>query len=339
MTLAKAKIRHNLRRLKWTLKDVRATLLRGRVPAHQGMAKHGLQPYQVYPQGGNLNFSFITDPVERYPKFIDSTTPIASIGSCFAVEIKSYFQEHGFNFVSTEDSFAGSAEWGRVYTSKNILQIFQYTFGESCPEIQTARADKGVFDPYREGRFYPTQQEAEQAIAQHRIESRAALTSCQVLIMTPGQNEAWISRADGMAWAHQPPPEVMSAYGPDSFYVKRFSLAENIEYLDQALQLLWENKPETKVILTLSPVPSWATFIDTNVVSRSFENKAILLLAIKELVNQYPERAYYFPSFEMAMLSHNANLQFDNRHVRPALVEEIMSCFDDCFVSDKVSSP
>ena len=78
--------------------------------------------------------------------------------------------------------------------------------------------------------------------------------------------------------------------------------------------------------------------MDANVVSRSFENKAILLLAIKELVKQQPERAYYFPSFEMAMLSHNANLQFDNRHVRPALVEEIMSCFDDCFVCDHVSS-
>jgi hypothetical protein len=301
------------------------------------MARHGLEPYQVYPQGGNLNFSFLTSPIDRYPKIISAETPIASIGSCFAVEIKKYFDGQCFNFIKTEDSWAGSADWGRVYTIKNLQQIFQYTFGDFFPEIRSARTDKGIFDPYREGRFFSTQQEADQAIAQHRIESRAALSACKVLIMTPGQNEAWINRCDGLAWAHQPPPEVRSAYGPDTFYVKQFSLSENIEYLNQALNLLWEYNADSKVILTLSPVPSWATFTDVNVVSRSFENKAILLLAIKEVVEQHPGKAYYYPSFEMAMLSHNANLQIDNRHVKAVLVEKIMACFSDCFVSDKAS--
>jgi len=336
-------MRRKLRRIKSTLKDVKDTLLRGRVPVHQGLLKQGLEPYQIYPKGGNLNFAFITSPIERYPKIIYPDTPIAAIGSCFSVEIKSYLDSHGFNFIQTEDSStnlsAGSADWGRVYTSKNLLQIFQYSFGEFSPEIQSARADKGVFDPYREGRIYPTQQEADQAITKHRMESRAALSACKVLIITPGQNEAWINRSDGLAWAHPPPPEFLSDYGPDNFYLKRFSLSENVEYLNQTLNILWENNPDSKVILTLSPIPSYATFTDVNVVSRSIENKAILLLAVKEVINQHPGKTYYFPSFEMAMLSHNANLQLDNRHVRFGLVEKIMSSFDDCFVTSNVPKP
>lgn len=132
----------------------------------------------------------------------------------------------------------------------------------------------------------------------------------------------------------KPPPEAFVRYGDDRFYVKRFSLEENIENLDCTLRLLWANNPDATVIFTVSPVPSDATFFDTNVAVRSFENKAILLLAVKDVVNRNPGRTHYFPSFEMAMLSHNLNLQLDNRHVRPRIVEEIMACFDRRFLAD-----
>ena len=77
-----------------------------------------------------------------------------------------------------------------------------------------------------------------------------------------------------------------------------------------------------------------ATFYDANVAVRSFETKAILLLAAKEVVSQHSGRAFYFPSFEMAMLSHNVNLELDNRHVRRNKVGGIMACFDRVFVQD-----
>ena len=327
-------IRRKLRGLKWALIDVKSQLLRNRVPPHDGLEQHGLTSYNVYPQGGNLNLDFFTHPLDQYPGIIDKDTPIASIGSCFAVEIKRHLQEKNFNFISTTQSVAGSAEWGRVYTTKNMLQIFRYTFTEFLPEIRLCRNAKGFFDPYREGRFYATEEEAEKGTAQHREESRAALTSCEILIVTPGQNEAWVNSSDGLAWVHEPPAEAFDAYGRDSFSVKRFSLAENIDNLNGALELLWENNPAARVIFTVSPVPSFATFHDANVAVRSFESKAILLLAVKEVINQHPDRTYYFPSFEMSMLSHNLNLELDNRHVRPRVVDRIMACFDRCFASN-----
>jgi len=318
--------------LKWTLTDLRSRVFRNHVPKHKGNSQHELRDYQVYPSGGNLSQEFFTQPSGQFPKIIDKTTPITSIGSCFAVEIRHHLRDAKFNFINTQESWAGSAEWGRVYTTKNLLQIFQYTFTEFLPNIRIIRSSRGYYDPYREGPFFETEDAAEQEQLQHYKDSRKALTECEVLIVTPGQNEAWIERDDGLAWVRRPQKETREELGEDRFSVKRFTLEENIKHLSDSLALLWANNPETKVIFTLSPVPSDATFYDTNVAVRSIENKAILLLAIKEVVAQHPERAYYFPSFEMTMLSHNVNLQLDNRHVRPNVVKGIMANFDQQFV-------
>jgi len=325
-------LKRKLSKIKWNLLELKGQLFRNRVPRHQGLETHGLRGYQIYPEGGNLNPDFLTQPPNRYPKLIDRTTPITSIGSCFAVEIRGHLLDAKFNFISTRDSWAGSAEWGRVDTTKNLLQIFQYSFTEFLPEVRFCHSAKGYFDPYREGQYYESEEAAEKGLLEHHEESRHAFTSCKVLIVTPGQNEAWITKSDGLAWYHKPPPEAFDFYGADQFEVKRFTLEENIENLSGALQLLWANNPEAQVIFTVSPIPSWATFYDTNVAVRSFENKAILLLAVKEVISQNPERTNYFPSFEMAMLSHNWNLQLDNRHLRPKVVDGIMACFDQRFV-------
>lgn len=84
--------KHRLRKLKWGFVHLKSQLLRNRVPPHKGLQRHGLQGYQVYPKGGNLSADFFTQPVEQYRKIIDRTTPIASVGSCFAVEIRATFE-------------------------------------------------------------------------------------------------------------------------------------------------------------------------------------------------------------------------------------------------------
>ena len=323
------------RKVFWALADLKSqTRLRNWVPRHKGLEQQGLNSYQVYPEGGNLDRDFLIQPVDPISRFIRPDTPIASMGSCFALEIRARLRERNFNFIQAEESDTGSAQWGRVYTTKNMLQIFQYTFSEFLPEIRVARSSRGVFDPYREGIFYSTEDEAARSIADHVTRSRSALTDCEVLILTIGQNETWVCKSDGLAWAHKPPAELVETHGADFFDLKRFTLAENIEYLSETLRLFWTNNPSAKVIFTVSPVPSYATFYDVNVAVRSFENKANLLLAIKEVISQNPERCDYFPSFEMAMLSNNKALQLDNRHVRPTVVEGIMDSFDARFVID-----
>ena len=47
---------------------------------------------------------FFTEPLEQYTKFIGPETPIASMGSCFAVEIQAWLLERNFNYIRTEES-------------------------------------------------------------------------------------------------------------------------------------------------------------------------------------------------------------------------------------------
>jgi len=165
-------LKRKLAKIKWTLTDFRSRILRNQVPKHQGYAQHDLSDYQVYPKGGNLSQDFFTQPHDRFPKIIDKTTPITSIGSCFAVEIRQHLKDAKFNFINTQKSWAESAEWGRVYTTKNLLQIFQYTFTEFLPNLRIVQSSKGYYDPYREGPFLQTEEAAEKELLKHHQESR-----------------------------------------------------------------------------------------------------------------------------------------------------------------------
>mgnify|MGYP001254418025 CR=1 FL=1 len=161
-------LKRRLSKLKWNLLDIKGRLLRNRVSPHQGFPAHGLSDYQIYPEGGNLSLDFFTQPTEQYPKLIDRNTPITSIGSCFAIEIRHHLRDAKFNFINTKESWAGSAEWGRVDTTKNLHQIFQYSFAEFLPEVRFCHTSKGYFDPYRDGPVYDSEEAAEKKLIEMR---------------------------------------------------------------------------------------------------------------------------------------------------------------------------
>lgn len=96
-----------------------------------------LAAYQVYPEGSLLGPSFITEP--RAPGFrFSRETPVASMGSCFAREIKDSLVARGYQYVQTEHnrwSVHASCSWERVYSAVNAFQIFDYTVKqELAPE-------------------------------------------------------------------------------------------------------------------------------------------------------------------------------------------------------------
>ena len=333
--------RRALRKIKWEAGKVKARFgdlfapfVRNFVRTHVGHEPSNLRPYQVYPEGGNLNHRFFSEPGAQGKKIIDSSTTISSMGSCFAVEVRNHLRRGNFKFLDTSN-LDESVDWGRVYTTKNMLQIFQYSLGGFSPEIRIVNTGKGFVDAYRESTSFPSEAEASEEIRKHTANSALALKSCEVLILTPGQNEAWVNHKDGHALFHQPSAETLAVYGEENFSVKQYSLDDNVQHLRDVLELFAANNPKAKVIFTVSPVPSYATFFDANVASRSFENKAIILLAVKQVVREYPEMTIYFPSFEMAMLSHNPSMLKDNRHLRLREVEKIMGQFDREFVINR----
>ncbi|MEQ1772388.1 MAG: GSCFA domain-containing protein [Burkholderiales bacterium] len=289
------------------------------------LPKYGLTRTQVYPFGRN----FI--PVLREATAgklnglaLTPTTPVASIGTCFAEEFAIFMRKHGYNYISTEpDVFYASAKWGRVYTIPNFLQIVRYSFEQDFP-LEIEKGPTGWFDATREHSVgtYASKEAAESAIQSHRIASREAFSSASVLILTVGQNEAWVDVNSGLIWAQIPPRETLHAEGR-RFEAREFTYEENTSALVGALETLFRISPRLQVLITVSPVASYATFCDTDVVSQSLANKCLLRIVVRDVLKRYPGKVFYFPSFEMVLGLNQDSFRADNRHVKHARVDKI----------------
>jgi hypothetical protein len=294
--------------------------------AHRGLEEFGLTPAQVYPRGINFDECVrqaIAGGLEDLA--ISKETPVASIGSCFADEFASYMRSAGFKYVSAESNdFPSSANWGRVYTIPALRQVVLYSTQDDFGSPIEHSID-GWFDPLRDAAIghYARYEEAAEAIRAHRAASRRAFAAARVLIITLGQNEAWIDRRSGLVWARRPPEELLQA-DASRFEARTFSFEEDVQWLRDALARLRELNKDLDVLLTVSPVASYATFCGADAVTQSFAGKC-LLRAVAERITRDVPRVWYFPAFEMALAYNPYTLAADNRHVKNSTTDRIFN--------------
>lgn len=308
------------RRVRDWIEDVR----RRRPGRHRGLAEFGLSGAQVYPRGINFDdFLHETIAAQFEGIVIRKETLVASIGSCFADEFASYMRERGFNYVTAEsDVFPASANWGRVYTIPALRQVVMYSTADDFP-MPIEHSVDGWFDPLREPAIghFASEEKAAAAIRDHRAASRRAFAEARVLIITLGQNEAWVDRGSGLVWARRPPHELLDADG-GRFVAQVFSFEDDVRWLTDSLERLRRLNSDLDVVLTVSPVASYATFCGADAVTQSFAGKCILR-AVAERVTRTVPRVWYFPSFEMALAWNPHTFAADNRHVKNATVDRI----------------
>lgn len=295
-----------------------------------GLPKYGLARTQVYPGGRNF-IPVLGEATAAKLQGLKLTpgTPVASIGTCFAEEFAIFMQKRGYNYVSTEPNvFYASAQWGRVYTIPNFLQIVRYSFEPDFP-FEVEQGPAGWFDVTREYSVgtCPDRESICTAISAHRKASREAFVSASVLILTVGQNESWVDKRSGTVWAQIPPVEMRM--DGERFEPREFTHADNVTALEQALEMLWRFNPALQILITVSPVASYATFCDTDVVSQSFANKCLLRTVVKDVLTRYPGKLFYFPSFEMVLGLNRDSFRADNRHVRHSRVDKIFRTLAD----------
>jgi hypothetical protein len=299
---------------------------RRRPGPHSGIEQYGLTAAQVYPRGINFDECVqraIAGGLEEL--IIRKETPVASIGSCFANEFASDMRRSGFNYVAAESEvFPASANWGRVYTIPALRQLVMYsTQDDFASPIE--HSIEGWFDPLREPDigYFAAYEQAEEAIREHRAASRRAFATARVLIITLGQNEAWIDGRSGLVWARRPPQELLDADG-GRFDVRTFSFEENVAWLEEALARLRELNNDLDVLLTVSPVASYATFSGASAVTQSFAGKCVLRAVADRMTRDVP-RVWYFPAFEMALAYNPHTLAADNRHVKNSTIDRIFN--------------
>ena len=293
---------------------------------HRGLEQFGLPGTQVYPHGDNFDRCLTAGIAGQLQGLtVRRDTPVASIGSCFANEFATHLREAGFNYLDAESGvFPASANWGRVYTIPSLRQIVMYSTAESFP-APIEQAGGKWFDPLRDSAIgdFRTREEADSAIRRHRVASRQAFADARVLIITLGQNEAWIDRRSGLAWARRPPQEILDR-DRERFEVRSFLFEEDAGWLEDALTRLRQHNHDLDIMLTVSPVASYATFCAADAVTQSFAGKCVLRSVAERMTRTLP-RVWYFPAFEMALAYNPRTFTSDNRHVKNDTVDRIFA--------------
>lgn len=308
-----------------------------RSDAHPG---HRFEKWQVWPgsfENPPVDGNFPAPEAGRFT--ISPSTPIASMGSCFAREIKRRLIQRDYNYITEETyhpaSLHASAAWERVYSTHCMRQIFEYTFEHWNPDLRwwLAPESKKIQDPYRRVILYDNLRAAEEDFEQHRIHSRRALEKAEVLILTLGLTEIWQDTIDGAVICLPAGPYVkeggdMSRY---RFRVSRYE--DNLKNLERIHEIMAARNPGCKILITVSPVNLWATFRqDTDVISASCNSKATLRAVADEFTVRH-ENVFYFPAFEMATIYQPLNgLTYfsegrQNFHVNKQTVKFIMQHF------------
>jgi len=270
---------------------------------------HRFARWQVWPG------SYDNPPADgSYPRRTDDSlkitrsTRIASMGSCFAREIKTVLEREGYAYVKEETHHSASkhasAAWERLYNTFSMRQIFEYTFGEWQPELRWWIAPESgkIQDPYRRIILYDDIDQAETDFRQHRMHSRRALEQAEVLILTLGLTEIWEDAVDRSVICLPSGPYVNEG-GDMSRYRFRVSRhAENLDNLERVHELMIRHNPQCRFVVTVSPVHLWATFrTDSDVIAASCNSKSTLRAVADEFAARH-DNVYYFPAYEMATI-------------------------------------
>jgi hypothetical protein len=301
---------------------------------------HRFEPWQVWPGSYDnppADGNFPSPPDKGFE--ITRATRIASLGSCFAREIKRRLLQREFTYIAEEThhpaSVHASAAWERVYNTFCMRQIFEYSFEDWTPDLRWWQAPRSgkIQDPYRRVILYPSLAEADRDFARHREHSRRALQNAELLIVTLGLTEVWRDRLDGSVISLPAGPYINEGGDMRRYEFRVSRCAENLENLERIHALLAQHNPGCRILVTLSPVNLWATFRrDVDVISASCNSKSTLRAAADEFAARH-DNVFYFPAFEMAtiyqpvMKRHYFAEGRENFHINKATVKFIMNHF------------
>ena len=315
-------------------------------PHYVIMARSDVHPIQRFESWQVWPGSYDNPPVDgSYPLpdkpglRITPTTRIASMGSCFAREIKTVLLREGYSYITEEThhpaSKHASAAWERVYNTFSMRQIFEYTFGEWDPSVRWWNTPESslIQDPYRRIILYENIEMARDDFASHRICSRRALEQAEVLILTLGLTEIWEDIHDSSVICLPSGPYVNEGGDMSRYRFRVSKYLENLDNLERIHELMTTHNSSCRIVVTVSPVHLWATFrSDCDVISASCNSKSTLRAVADEFVLRH-DNVFYFPAYEMATIYRPlvGESPFtegrENFHVNQETVEFIMRAF------------
>ncbi|WNC11777.1 GSCFA domain-containing protein [Pseudomonas coleopterorum] len=284
------------------------------------------------------------DPVVTSRFKISKDSRVATAGSCFAQHISRTLSENGFNYyvVETDRSLTAeectkrnfgvfSARYANIYTSSQLLQLFEEAFGLFKPtEIYWIRPDGKFVDPYRpqiEPNGFNSIRDLVDSREKHLHHVRTMFETLDIFVFTLGLTETWRSKKDGSVFPIAP-GVAGGTYDPSKYEFLNLETADIIADLEKFIGHLSEVNPKAKIILTVSPVPLVATYEKRHVLTSTTYSKSALRSAADAIVRRNIH-CDYFPSYEIITGNYSRSQFYgdDLRSVTDAGVSKVMGLF------------
>ena len=296
------------------------------------------------------------DPVSTPPFQISIEDKVATAGSCFAQHIARYLKKAGVTPLIAEQAPSMidaetaaeyqygvySARYGNLYTTRQLVQLFDRAYGEFQPVDAAWKTDGRYFDPYRpsvQPSGFLSREELELDRAQHLGCVRRMFEELDVFVYTLGLTEAWYNRQDGAVYPVCPGCG-WGTHDANQHEFMNFSVDQVFEDLDTFIKRLRLVNPASKIILTVSPVPLAATAEHRHVLESTVLSKSILRVAADMAQGRHEDVAY-FPSYEIITGAFNRGAYYDTdlRTVLPEGVEHVMRTFFRAFLPSVKFTP
>ncbi len=286
------------------------------------------------------------DPVIDTPFTINAEDQIATAGSCFAQHIARTLVREGYRYLVTEDGPSEQnyglfpARFGNIYSTLQLLQLFQRAYGLFSPKDQVWQQNGAFVDPFRpQVASFETQDALEIDRARHLSAVRQMFETSNIFVFTLGLTETWMSKVDDAVVPLA--PGVAETSSTAAYYFSNRSVAQMTADLTSFIAKLRVINPTVKVILTVSPVPLIATYEPRHVLVSTCYSKSALRVVAEEISTSIYDVAY-FPSYEIITGHHNKYKYFaeDLREVRPEGVDHVMSLFKRHYLNtDQAAQP
>ena len=241
---------------------------------------------------------------------------VATAGSCFAQHIARHLAASGFHYLVTESAHpivpaaaaraAGyglySARYGNIYTTLQLVQLFDRAYGRFVPaeDLWPAPDGIGVVDPFRptiQPGGFASEAELRADRAQHLARVREMFETLDIFVFTLGLTEAWVSAIDGAAFPLCP-GVAGGDFDPAAHRFRNLRTAEVRDQLGGFVERLRSVNPAARVVLTVSPVPLAATASGNHVLPATIYSKSVLRAAAQEAAEDIAG-VWYFPSYEI----------------------------------------
>ena len=253
--------------------------------------------------------------------FLNLSSEIVALGSCFASHISNYLFERGYNVGTKQPSSAYVTMMSDgIVNTFALLQQFEWAWEGKHPTQSLWYGYDAKQLGYDEN---------------VRLATKALFDAADCFIITFGLSEIWYDEPTGEVFWRAIP---IKHFDPARHKFRVAGFSENLTNIERLYHLIRTYNPDARIILTLSPISLQATFRPIPCVVANAESKAILRAALGEFLrNTQDDKLFYFPSYEIVESCFNHPHLNDRVHVHTHVLDFNMAVFERYFCDGVVT--